>query len=162
MLLNCGVGEDSESPLDCKEIQPVHPKRNESWILIGRTNAEAEAPILWPPDAKSRLIRKDPDAGNDWRQEEKGTAEDKMDEWHHQLDGHKDEQALGDGEGQGSLACCSPWGHKASDTTEQLKNIEQKDWKITGKSQQMDIKLISSDLTCLKMQYQQIRRNRMG
>ena len=78
-----------ESPLDCKEIQPVHPKRNQSWILIGRTDVEAETPILWPPDEKNWLIWKDPDAGKDWRQEEKGTTEDEMVGWHHRLDGHE-------------------------------------------------------------------------
>ena len=83
-----------EGPLDCKEIQPVHPKGNQSWIFIGRTDAEAETPILWPLDAKNWLIGKDPDAGNDWRQEEKGTTEDEMAVWHHQLDGHEFEQAL--------------------------------------------------------------------
>ena len=102
-----------ESPLNCKEIQPVHPKGDQPWIYIGRTDAEAEAPILWPPDAKSRLIGKDADAGKDWRQEEKGMTEDEMVGWHHhQLNEHWFEQTLGDGEGQGSLACCSPWGHK--------------------------------------------------
>ena len=100
-----------ESPLDCKEIQPVHPKGNQSWIFIGRTDAEVEAPILWPPDVKSWLIRKDPDAGKDWRQEEKRLTEVEMVGWHHWHDGHEFEQALGDSEGQGSLACCSPWGH---------------------------------------------------
>jgi len=111
-----------ESPLDCKKIKLVNPKGNRSWIFTGRTDAEAKAPKLWPPDAKSWLIRKDPDAGKDWRQEEKGTTEDVMAGWHHQLDGHEFEQALGDGEGQGSLACCSPWGHQESDLTEQLNN----------------------------------------
>ena len=90
-----------------------------SIIFIGRTDAESEAPILWPPDAKNWLIGKDPDAGIDWRWE-KGTTADEMVGWHHQLDGHEFEQILGDGEGQGSLACCSPWGHKESDTTEWL------------------------------------------
>ena len=94
-----------ESPLDCKEIQPVHCKENQSWIFIGRTDVEAETPILWPPDAKNWLIGKDSDAGKDWRQEEKGTTEDEMVGWHHWLDGHEFEQALGDCEGQGSLAC---------------------------------------------------------
>ena len=89
-----------ESPLDCKEIQTVHPKGDQSWIFTGRTDAKAEAPVLWPPDAKSRLIRKDPDAGKDWRQEEKGTTADKMVGWHHWLNAHEVEQALGDGEGQ--------------------------------------------------------------
>ena len=99
-----------ENPLDCKEIKPVNPKWNQSWIFIGRTDAEAEAPILWPPDVKSQLIRKDPDAGKDWRQEKKGVTDDKVVGWHYWLNGHEFEQAPGDGEGQGSLACCSPWG----------------------------------------------------
>ena len=111
-----------ESPLNCKEIKPVNPKGNQSWIFIGRTDAEAEAPKLWPPDVKSWLIRKDPDAGKDWRQEEKGTTEEKMVGWHHWLTGHEFEQTLKDGKGQGSLACCSPWGHKELDTTEWLNN----------------------------------------
>ena len=97
-----------ESPLDCKEIQPVHPKGNQSWIFIGRSDAEAEAPILWPLDAKSWLIEKDPNAGKDWRQEEKGTTEDEMVGWHHWLDGHEFEQALEVGGGQGSLVCYNP------------------------------------------------------
>ena len=101
-----------ESPLDCKEIQPVHPKRNQSWIFIGRTDAEAETPILWPPDAKNWLIGKDPDAGKDWRLEEKGMTEDAVVGWHHQLSGHRFEQALGVGDGQRSLACFSPWGRR--------------------------------------------------
>ena len=109
-----------ESLLDCKEIQPVHPKGNQSGIFIGRADAEAETPIFWPPDAKNWLIGKDPDAGKHWRQEEKGTTEDKMVGWHHRLDGHESEQALGVGDGQGGLACCSPWGHKELDTTERL------------------------------------------
>ena len=109
-----------ESPLDCKEIQPVHSKGNQSWIFIGRTDVETETPILWPPDAKSWLIGKDPEAGKDWGQEEKGTTEDEMVGWHYRLNGHEFEQALGYGEGQGSLVCCSPWGHKESDMTEQL------------------------------------------
>ena len=108
-----------ESPLDCKEIQSVHPKGNQSWIFIGRTDAEAETPTLWTPDVKNWLIWKDPDAGKDWRQEEKGMTEDEMVGWHHRLNEHECEQTLGDGERQGSLACCSPWDHKESDTTEQ-------------------------------------------
>ena len=113
-----------ESPLHCKEIQPVHPKGNQPWMFfIGRTDAEAEAPIRWPPEAKSRLTGKDPDARKDWRQDE-GTAEDEMVGWYHQLNGHEFEQALGDGEGQGSRACCSPWGHKESDMTERLNHTE--------------------------------------
>ena len=113
-----------ESPLECKEIKAVNPKRNQSWILVGRTDAEAETPILWPPDAKNWLNRKDPDAGQDWRQKEKGTTEDEMVGWHHRFDGHEFEQALGVGDGQGSLACCSPWGHKELDTTERLNWTE--------------------------------------
>ena len=112
--------------LNCEEIQPVHPKENQSWIFIGRTNAEAEIPILWPPDAKNWLIWKDPDAGKDWRQEEKGMTEDEMVRWHHWHSRCEFEQALGDGEGQGSLACCSPWGCQESDTTEWLNWTEGK------------------------------------
>ena len=111
-----------ESPLDCKEIKLVNPEGNQSWMFIGRTDLEAEVPVLWSPDAKSHLIRKDPDAGKDWGQEEKGTTEDEMVGWHHWLNGHEFEQAPGDGEGQGSLACSSPWATKESDTTERLKN----------------------------------------
>ena len=109
-----------ESPLDCKEIQPVHPKGDQSWVFIGRTDAEAETPILWPPDVKSWLIWKDPDAGKDWGQEEKGTTQDVMVGWHHQLNGHQFGWTLGVGDGQGGLACCSSWGRKESDATEQL------------------------------------------
>ena len=101
-----------ESPLDCKEIQPVHPKGNQSWIFIGRTDAAAETPIIWPPDAKNWLTGKDPDAGKDWGQEEKWTTEDEMVGWHHWLDGHEFEQASGVGDGQGSLTCYSPWGRR--------------------------------------------------
>ena len=108
-----------ESPSDCKEIQLVHPKGIQSWIFIGRNDAESEVPILWPPDVKSWLIWKDPDAGKDWRQK-KGTTEDEMVRWHHQLNGHEFEYTPGIGDGQGSLACCSPWGHKESDMTERL------------------------------------------
>ena len=99
-----------ESPLNCKEIQPVNPKGNQSWIFIGRTDVEAEAPILWPPNAKNWIIGKGPYAGKDWRQEEKGTTEDEMVGWHYQLNGHDFELAPGVGDGQGSLVCCSPWG----------------------------------------------------
>ena len=122
-ILRCRVVLEKtlESPLDCKEIKPVNPQRNQSCIFIGRTDAEVEASIIWPPDA-NWLIGKDPDAGKYWRQEEKGTIEDDMVGWHHWLNGHEFEQALGDSWGQGSLACCSPWGHKESDMTEQLNN----------------------------------------
>ena len=101
-------------------MRQVNPKGNQSWIFIWRT--DAEAPILWPPDAKSQLIRKDPDAEEDWGQEEKGLTKDEMVGWHHWLNGHESEQALGAGEGQGGLACCSPWGCKKSDTTERLNS----------------------------------------
>ena len=111
-----------ESPLDYKEIKLVNPKRNQSWIFIKRTDAEAEASILWSPDAKSWVTGKDPDAGKDWRQEGKGMTEDEMVEWHHRLNGHVFEQALGVGDGQGGLACCIPWGCKESDATEWLNN----------------------------------------
>ena len=123
-----------ESPLDCKEIKPVNPKGNQSWIFIRRSDAEAEAPIFWPPDVKSWLIRKDSDAGKDWRQEEKGTIEDEMAEWYHWFNGPEFEQILGVGDGQGNLQCCSPWGHIESDTTEQLNsnnNVHLHLWKFT-------------------------------
>ena len=106
-----------ESPLDRKEIKPVYPKGSQFWIFIGRTDAEVEPPTLWPPDAKSWLIGKDPDTGKDWGQEENGTTEDEMAGWHHQLNRHESEQTLGDNGRHGSLACCSPWGCKASDMT---------------------------------------------
>ena len=111
-----------ESPLDCKETKPVNPKRNQSWVFIGRTAAEAEAPVLWPPDVMSWLIRKDPEVGKGWGQEEKGMIEDEMVGWHHWLNGHYFGQTPRDSEGQRSLVCCSPWGHKESDTTEWLNN----------------------------------------
>ena len=110
-----------KSPLDCK-IKPINPKGNQSWMPIGRTDAEAETPILWLPDAKRWFVKKDPDAGKDWRQEEKGMAENKMVGWNHWFNRHEFEQALGNGGGQESLVCCSPWGHKGLDTTEQLDN----------------------------------------
>ena len=109
-----------ESPLDCKEIQAVHPKGDQSWVFIGRTDVEDETPILCPPDAKSWLIGKDPDAGKDWGQEEKGTAEDEMVGWHHLFNGHEFGWTPGVGDGQGGLACCGSWGHKESDITEWL------------------------------------------
>ena len=121
------LGKTLESPLDSKEIEPVNPKGNQSWIFTGNTDAEAEAPILWWPDGKSRFIEKDPDAGKDWGQAETGMTEDEMVGWHHWLDGHECEQALGDGKRQGGLVCCSPWGHKELDMTERLNN-NSKNW----------------------------------
>ena len=117
------------NPLDWKEIQPVHPKGNQSWITTERTDAEAETIILWPPNAKNWLTGKNPDAGKDWRQEAKGTIEDKTVGRHHQLNGYEFKQAPGVGYGQGGLACCSPWGHKESDTTEWLKTKTLKGFK---------------------------------
>ena len=116
-----------ESPLDCKETLPVHSKGDQSWVFIGRTDVEAETPILWPPHANSWLIGKDSDAGRDWGQEEKGTTEGEMAGWHHQLDGHEFEWTLGVGDGQGGLACCLSWGRKESDTTE-LLNWTELNW----------------------------------
>ena len=113
-----------QSPLDCKEIQPVCPKGDQSWVFIGKTDVEAETPVLWPSDAKSWLIWKDPDAGKDWRQEEKGTTEDEMVGWHHRLNGHGFGWTLEVGDGQGGRACCGSWGHKESDTTERLNWTE--------------------------------------
>ena len=109
-----------ESPLNCKEIKLAHNKGDQSWIFIGKTDAEAETPVLWPPDEKNWLIGKDPEPGKDWRQEEKGTIEDEMVGCHHQLDRHEFEQAPSVSDGQGSLACCSSCRHRESDMTEQL------------------------------------------
>ena len=111
-----------ESPLDSKQIKPINPKANQPQIRIGRTDAEAEAPILLPPDAKNWLTGEDPDAGKDWSQEDKRTTEDEMGGWHHWLDGHELKQTPGNGEGQGSLVCCSPWSRKELDVTERLNN----------------------------------------
>ena len=112
-----------ESPLDCKEIQTVHPKGDQSWIFIGSTDAEAETPILWLPDGRRWLIWKDPDAGKDWGQEEKGRTEDEMARWHHWLNGHGFGWTLGVGDGHGGLTCCGSWGCKESDMTEWLNWI---------------------------------------
>ena len=112
MLFNCGV--DSWEYLGLKEIQPVHPKGDQSWVFIGATDAEAETPILWPPDVKSWLIGKDPDAGRDWGQQEKGTTEDEMAGWHHRLNGHEFVWTQGIGDGQGGLACYGSWGREVS------------------------------------------------
>ena len=128
MLLNCRVGEDSWESLGLQGDPTSNPIGNQSWIFIRRTGAEAETPILWPPQAKSWLIGTDPDGGKDWKQE-KREAKDAMDGWHHQLNGHEFEQTPWDSKGQGSLACCSPWGCKESDTTERLSNILSSDAK---------------------------------
>ena len=110
-----------ESPLHCKKIQPVNPKGNQSWIFIGKTDVKGETTVLWLPDVKYSLTGKDPDAGKDWRQEEKGMTEDEIVGWHHWLNGHEFEQVPGAGDGQGSLACCSPWGHSQT----RLSNITE-------------------------------------
>ena len=112
MILNYGAGEDSWESLKLQEIKPVNPKGNQAWIFTGSSNAEADAPILWPSDVKCWLIRKDPDAEKNWRQKEKETTEDEMVGWHHQLNKHDLGQTLGDGEGQRSLVWCSPWGYR--------------------------------------------------
>ena len=113
-----------ESPLDCKEIQPVHSEGDQPWDFFGRNDAKAETLVLWPPHAKNWLIGKDSDAGRDWGQEEKGTTEDEMAGWHHKLNGRESEWTPGVGDGQGGLACCDSWGHRESDTTEWLNWTE--------------------------------------
>ena len=118
------LGKTLESPLVCKEIQPVHPKGDQSWVFIGRTDVEAETPVLWPPDAKSWLTWKDPDAGKDWRREQKGMTEDEVVGWHHRLNGHEFEQTPGVGDGLEGLVCCGSWGHQELDATERLKWTE--------------------------------------
>ena len=119
MHLNCRVGEDSGESLGFKEIKPVNTKWYQPWIFIGRTDAEAEAPIVWSPDVKRGLVGKDPDAGKDWRQRKKGKTEDEMFGWHYWLYRHEFEQTPGDSEGHVSLACCSQWGCKDLNTSEQ-------------------------------------------
>ena len=124
MLLIVVLEKTLESPLPCGEIQPVHSKGDQSWVFIGRNDAKAETPVLWPPHVKSWLIGKDSDAGRDWGQEEKGTTEDEMAGWHHGLGGREFEWTLGVGDGQGGLACCNSWGCKELDTTERLNWTE--------------------------------------
>ena len=124
------------SPLGCKEIQPVYTKGDQSWVFIGRTDDihwRTETPVLWPPDANNWFIGKDPDAGKDWRQEEKGMTEDEMVRWHHWLDEHEFEQALGVGDGQGNLACYSPQGHKESDMTSNWTELIQTKYNLNLK-----------------------------
>ena len=125
-----------ESPLYCKEIQPVHPKGNQSWVFIWKTDVEAETPMLWPPD-ENCLIWKDSDARKDWRKEEKGTTEDEMAEWHHRLNGHEFEWTAGDG--QGGLACCDSWGRKALDTTERLNWTDTSEMAILQGTEETEI-----------------------
>ena len=127
MLLNCGVGEDSLSPLDCKEIQPVQPKGDQSWVFIGRTHAKAETLALWPPHVKSWLTGKDSGAGRDWEQGEKGMTEDEMAGWHHRPNGQEFGWTPRVGDGQRGLACCNSWGHKESGSTERLNWTELKE-----------------------------------
>ena len=125
MLLNCVLEKTLDSPLDCKEIKPVHPKGDQSWVFIQRTDAEAETPILWPPHAKSWLIGKDPDSGRDWGQEEKGMTEDELAGWHYRLEAHEFVWTPRVGDGEGGLACCcDSWGRGESDTTEWLNWTE--------------------------------------
>ena len=127
-----------ESPLGCKQIQPVHPKGDQSWVFIGRTDVEGETPILWPPNAKSWLIGKDLNAGKGWGQEEKEVTEDEMVGWHHGLNGHGFGCTPGVGDGQGGLVCCSSWGRKESDTTEQLNWTELNPQDLTGLSRKLN------------------------
>ena len=124
MYTNCGVEEDSWESLGLQDVQPVLPKGDQSWMFIGRTDAEAETPILWPPEAKNWLIGKDPDAGKDWKQEKKGMTEDEMGRWNHRLKRYEFEWTPGVGDGQGGLARSSSWGRKESDMTERLNWIE--------------------------------------
>ena len=124
MLLNCGSGEDSWESLGLQGNPTVHSKGDQPWVFLGRNDAKAETPVLWPPHAKSWLIEKVSDAGRDWGQEEKGTTEDEMAGWHHRLDGCEFEWTPGDSDGQGGLACCDSWGRKQSNTTEQLNWTE--------------------------------------
>ena len=127
-----------ESPLDCKEIQSVHPKGDQSWVFIGRTDFEVETPILWPPDTKSWLIWKEPEAGKDWGQKEKGTTEDEMVGCHHWLNGQGFGWTPGVGDGQGGLVCCGSWGCKESDMTERLNWTESQETQVKiGKGGQL-------------------------
>ena len=133
-----------ESPLDYKEIQPVHPKGDQSWVFFRRNDAKAETPLLWPPHVKSWLIRKDPDAGRDWGQEEKGTTEDEMAEWHHWLDRHEFEWTLGVGDGQGGLACCDSWVTKSQTRQSDWTELN---WKTLRRSISWNKELSETKLT---------------
>ena len=138
-----------ESPLDFKENQPVHPKGDQSWVFISRTYVEAETPILWLPGEKRWLIGKEPDAGNDWGQEEKGMTEDEIAGWHHRLNGHGFGWTLGVGDGQGGLACCGSWGRKELDMPERLNWTELTSWQIHGKTMETvrDFVFLGSKIT---------------
>ena len=155
-----------ESPLDCKEIQMVHSKGDQSWVFFGRTDAKAETPILWPPRVKGWLIGKDSDAGGNWGQEEKGTKEDEMAGWHHRLDGREFEWIPGVGDGRGGLVCCDSWGCKESDMTEQLKWTEL-NWKHTqhfsmsrGYSSDQKYK-VSAHMKFIVLSYSEINNHRL-
>ena len=130
-----------ESPLDCKEIQPVHSEGDQPCDFFWRNDVKAETPVLWPPHAKSWFIGKDSDAGRDWEQEEKGTTEDEMAGWHHELNGCESEWTPGDGDGQGGLACCNSWGRKESDTTKRLKSTELRMRWLDDITNSMDLNL---------------------
>ena len=134
-----------ESPLDCKKIQPVHPKGDQSWVFTGRSDAEAETPILWPPDVKSWLTGKDPNAGKNWGQEEKGTTEDEMAGWHHRLHGHGFGWTPGVGDGQGGLACCGSWGRKSRT---RLSDWTELNWFKDLFKELLSFKLVSVFLKC--------------
>ena len=129
-----------ESPLDYKEIQPVHSKGDQSWVFFGKNDAKAETPVLWPPHAKSWLIGKDSDTGRDWGQEEKGVTKDEMAGWHHWLDGHESEWTPGVGDREGGLAYCNSWGHKESDNTKQLNWTEIKSYESHSLKSDISIK----------------------
>ena len=154
MLWNCGVGEDSWESLGLQGIQPVHPKGDQSWVFIGRTDVETETPILWPPHVKSWLIGKDPDAGRDWGQKEKGMTEDEMAGWHHQLNGHGFGWIPGVGDGQGGLACCNSWGLKESDTTERLNWTELK--AINTRASAYQQKLLKDRFPWARIKWQKV------
>ena len=140
--------------MDCKEIQPVHPKGDQPWVFFARNDAKAEAPVLWPPHVKSWLIGKDSDAGRDWGQEEKGMTEDEMAGWHHQLDGREFEWTPGDGDGQGGLACWDSWGCKEPDKTERLNwtelNWEYITWNVGLDEAQAGIKIARRNINNLR------------
>ena len=145
-----------ESPLDCKEIQPVHSEEAQPWDFFGRNDAKDETPVLWPPHAKSWLTGKDSDAGRDWGQEEKGMTEDEMSGWHHWLDGRESGWTPGDGDGQGGLACWDSWGRKESDTTERLNWLNSLYYIIQGGDENFNSKLNCSCADSLVVVYRQV------